>query len=37
MRIVNAKIGSPIHIGRQGENLATKVVFNIDDWIRDFG
>lgn len=37
MRIVNAKIGSPIHIGRQGENLATKVVFNIDDWINTYG
>lgn len=34
---VRAKITTPIFLGRQGENGATQVVFDISEWRRRFG
>ena len=35
--IVPAVAGKIIHIGRAGENLATTVTFDINEWITEFG
>lgn len=32
MREVRAKLGADIQLGREGENLATRVVFDVSDW-----
>lgn len=37
MVIVNAEMNSKIHIGRAGEHKATTVVFDISDWVKQFG
>ena len=37
MEIVNAKPGSSVYLGRQGENLARKIVFYIGPWIEIYG
>lgn len=34
---VYAEAGKPIHIGRMGENLATEVIFNIEEQITSIG
>ena len=35
--IINANSNSVLHIGRVGENNATKVVFDISKWIEEYG
>ena len=35
--IVPAKVGEVINIGRAGEHKATKVIFDVSDWIDEFG
>ena len=35
--IINANSSSVLHIGRVGENNATKVVFDISKWIEEYG
>ena len=35
--IVPAKVGEVINIGRAGEHKATKVIFDVSDWINEFG
>lgn len=37
MRIINAVINEPIVIGKQGENNATSVIFDITDLIELYG
>ena len=34
---IYAKSNMVLHIGRAGEHLATEVVFDISDWINDYG
>ena len=34
---IYAESGKPIHIGRMGENLATEVIFNIEEQITSIG
>ena len=35
--IINANSNTVLHIGRVGENNATKVVFDISKWIEEYG
>lgn len=35
--IIYAKEGENIFIAREKENLAVKIIFNISDWIEDYG
>lgn len=35
--IINANSSSVLHIGRVGENNATKVVFDISKWVEEYG
>ena len=35
--IINANSNNVLHIGRVGENNATKVVFDISKWIEEYG
>ena len=37
MRVVQANNTETINIGRQLENLATEVVFDLSNWIAEFG
>lgn len=37
MVIINAEMNSKIHIGRAGEHKATTVVFDISEWVEQFG
>lgn len=37
MRIVNAKCGSVIPIGRLGENDAVQVIFDVANWVTTYG
>lgn len=36
MRIVHANNKTTISLGRQGENLARQVVFDLSDWVSDY-
>lgn len=35
--IIYAKEGENIFIAREKENLAVKIIFNISDWVEDYG
>lgn len=35
--VIHAKPGEPIHLGREGENLARQVVFDLTRWEKLFG
>ena len=35
--IINANSSSVLHIGRVGENNATKIVFDISKWVEEYG
>ena len=37
MREIHAKNVSIIDLGRQGENLATQVIYDLSDWIAEYG
>ena len=37
MRVIQANNTETINIGRQLENLATEVVFDLSNWIAEFG
>ena len=37
MRVITAQQDTMIQLGAQGEHLATRVQFNIEDWIKGFG
>ena len=37
MRLIQANNTTTIDLGRQGENLATQVVFDLSDWTAEYG
>lgn len=37
MREVNARLGEDIQLGRRGEHLATRVVFDVSEWRKVYG
>ena len=37
MTIIQAKPENDLTLGRQGENLARQVVFDVSDWMEEYG
>ena len=37
MTVITASPGKLIELGREGENLARQVLYDVSDWVSEYG